>query len=230
MKVVAFDIRSPIGHFRKPDTTATQLTYPFIPPTAAKGLVGAILGIEDFVTTDLVGVQILSRVEMVSQQLSLLGKGGGTVFNRPTTIQLLIKPAYRIFYGGTEHVDALETYLREDRAVYPTYLGSAYALTKPEYVNTWEAQEMNINNPLFLSSKAVVPVSMIEKLELVEGYNYQRANGMMHKYLGQRTFEKSLDFIYEQTGREIKFKVKAEAKESKDIKFVAMESEIICLV
>jgi len=40
MKGLAFDIKGSIAHFRRPDTTATQMTYPFITPTAVRGLVG----------------------------------------------------------------------------------------------------------------------------------------------------------------------------------------------
>ena len=112
MKVVVFDVKGDIGHFRRPDTTATHLTYPFIPPTAVKGLVGAILGIEDFVTNDKIGIQILSEVNMVSQQMSMLKMGN--TFNRPTTVQLLINPAYRIYYSGDEYVDELENGTQED--------------------------------------------------------------------------------------------------------------------
>ena len=66
MKAVIFDVTGTIAHFRRPDTTATQLTYPFITPTAAKGLVGAILGITDFVTQDQLGIRLLRPVRTSS--------------------------------------------------------------------------------------------------------------------------------------------------------------------
>ncbi|PWA13094.1 CRISPR-associated protein Cas5 [Pueribacillus theae] len=227
MKVVAFDIKSSLGHFRRPDTTATQLTYPFIPPTVAKGMVGAILGIEDFVTSDLVGIQLLSKVEMVSQQLSLLGKGGGTVFNRPTTVQLLVQPAYRIFYAGNEYVNQLEQFLKNNQSVYSTYLGSAYALTKPAYVGTWQLNEVrSFTNTL--TSKTVVPVQLIEELVIEDGYSYQRASGFMKNYVGERTFEKSVDFIYEQHGRSLVFKPKL--KRNSEIRLLDFEGDLLCLV
>ena len=47
MKALIFEVKGTIAHFRRPDTTATHLTYPFITPLAAKGLVGAMLGITD---------------------------------------------------------------------------------------------------------------------------------------------------------------------------------------
>jgi CRISPR-associated protein Cas5h len=95
MKGLAFIIKGSIAHFRRPDTTATHLTYPFITPTAVKGLVGAILGISDFVTRDKIGIELLHPVRTVAQQMSMLGKDGGGVFNRPTTIELLVNPNYQ---------------------------------------------------------------------------------------------------------------------------------------
>ena len=134
MKAVVFDIKGKIAHFRRPDTTVTQLTYPFITPLAAKGLVGAILGITDFVTKDKVGIQLLSPVRTSVQQLSMLGEGG--TFNRPTTIEYLVNPSYRIYYVGNEYVHELYSSLKKQQSVYPTYLGVAYALTFPQLIDT----------------------------------------------------------------------------------------------
>lgn len=227
MKVVAFDVKSSLAHFRRPDTTATQLTYPFITPTAAKGMVGAILGIEDFITQDRIGIQLLSNVEIVSQQLSLLGKGGGAVFNRPTTIQLLVKPAYRIYYGGDEYVDQLEERLLNHQAVYTTYLGSAFALTTPKYVATWSLQEATPSGTI-CHSKTVVPVQLIEELYVEDGFYYQRASGFMKEYIGNRTFQKSIDFLYEQNGKKIKVKPKQEI--DSEISVYELEGDLVCLV
>ncbi|WKB35390.1 CRISPR-associated protein Cas5 [Terrilactibacillus sp. S3-3] len=118
MNTVTFDLKGKLAHFRRPDTTATQLTYPFFTPTAAKGLVGAILGITDFMTDDKVGVQLLHPVKTTSQQLSMLGKDADLSFNRPTTIELLINPYYRIYYAGGEHVDELADKLTHRQSVF----------------------------------------------------------------------------------------------------------------
>ena len=225
MKVVAFDIRSDIGHFRRPDTTATQLTYPFIPPTAVKGLVGAILGIEDFTTSDQVGIQLLSEVKIVSQQLSMLGKSSGNTFNRPTTVQLLINPSYRIYYGGEQYVDELETLLQNKQSVYTTYLGSAFAITTPLYVGSWDLPKVYPNSQII--TKTIVPSSIINELVMEDGYLYQRANGFLKEYHGNRMFEKSMDFIFEQAGKRLVFKPK---KNQSDYTLVDMDGEIVCLV
>lgn len=228
MKMVSFDVRSSVAHFRRPDTTATHMTYPFITPTAAKGLVGAILGIEDFVTGDKVGIQLLAPVMTVAQQLSMLGKDGGPSFNRPTTIELLINPAYRIYYAGNEYVDDLYACLRNNRSVYPAYLGSAYALTKPilfkyvERINDVEADSQ------ILTTHTVVPIELVDEIVFTPEREYSRAGGFLREYMGQRTFQKSIDFLYERSGKSIQFEIKANRPD--DLQVVQAEEEVVCLV
>lgn len=228
MIALAFDVRGKLAHFRRPDTTATHMTYPFITPTAARGLVGAILGIEDFTTDDKIGIQLLNPVISVAQQMSMLGKDGGGTFNRPTTIELLINPAYRIFYVGNEFGEQLLHFLRKDSAVYPTYLGSAFAITKPVFINSY-TRITNISDPAaHLNTKTVIPTSIIKDIEFESDRDYSRAGGFMLKYKGNRTFEKSVDFIYERSGKSIAFEL-ASDKLSPDIQVVQLEEDIVCL-
>jgi len=224
LKVVIFDVKGDVGHFRRPDTTATHLTYPFIPPTAVKGLVGAILGKEDFVTKDLVGIQLLAEVNTVSQQMSMLKMGN--TFNRPTTIQLLIKPAYRIYYAGNEYSYELEEKLRNKQFIYHTYLGSAYALTTPIYKGTMDLEELE-NTDRWFKSKTVVPISLIGEIKFIDGYYYQRASGFLLEYFGDRTFGKSIDFLYEQRGKGVVFKP---LKKNEHCMLQFPDGEIVCLV
>lgn len=227
MKIVAFDVKSSIAHFRRPDTTATHLTYPFIPPTAAKGLIGAILGIEDFTTNDKVGIQLLSPVQMVSQQLSMIGKPGGTVFNRPTTIQLLIHPSYRIYYAGEEFVDELEQRLKRSQSIYPTYLGSAFALTKPVYYKTFTGKD--VKGKEYLSTRGVIPASLIKELDFQPGYYVQRAGGFFKHYLGNRTFGDTVDFIYEENQKRMRF-LPDFTKINQETQVADIGGEVVCLI
>lgn len=225
MKAVVFDVKGSIAHFRKPDTTSTQLTYPFITPTAIKGLVGAILGIEDFVTQDKVGLRLLRPVRTVAQQMSMLGKDGNT-FNRPTTIELVVNPAYRIYYAGGEFVETLDQFLRKGHAVYPLYLGCAYCLTWPRWQATYEQVDpVTLDKPV--ETGTVVPSRIIKELILKDGHSYSRAGGFLHHYKGQRVFEKSIDFIYERNGRNITFIPHDNMDDEIDL--VRIGEEIVCL-
>jgi CRISPR-associated protein Cas5h len=229
MKGLAFIIKGSIAHFRRPDTTATHLTYPFITPTAVKGLVGAILGISDFVTRDKIGIELLHPVRTVAQQMSMLGKDGGGVFNRPTTIELLVNPSYRIYYTGNEFTEDLIKFLDQEKAVYTTYLGVAYALTKPMLGQVYDnVHYLSAGEERVLESKTVVPTIVIQELVLKPDYYYCRAGGYLYEYKGNRTFEKSVDFIYEKDGKPISFKPKKD--EVLDVRLAEFGGNMICLV
>lgn len=229
MKGLSFTIKGSLAHFRRPDTTATQLTYPFITPTAVKGLVGAVLGISDFVTRDKIGIELLQPVRTVAQQMSMLGKDGGSVFNRPTTIELLVNPNYRIYYSGEEYTEDLIHFLSQEKAVYTPYLGAAYALTKPLLDQVYE----NVNCFTYMperviESTTVVPTVVIKEIILKPDHYYCRAGGYLYKYKGNRTFEKSIDFLYEKDGRPISFKPQKD--EVLDVRLAKFGDATVCLI
>jgi len=228
MEAVVFDLKSDLAHFRRPDTTSTQLTYPFISPTAVKGIAGAILGIEDFTTRDKIGIQLLHPVKTVSQQMSMLGKDSGSTFNRPTTVELVVKPFYRIYYAGDEYVRDLYRFLSKGRAVYPTYLGSAYALTKPVLQAYYEHVEPLREWSEPLRTRCVVPTRLVKEMKFEPERYYSRAGGFMLVYKGSREFEKSIDFVYERNGDAITF-LPDKRQISDELQIVQIGDETVCL-
>lgn len=230
MKAAVFDLMGSLAHFRRPDTTATHLSYPFITPTAVKGLVGAVLGRDDFVTRDRVAIQLLKPVATVAQRMSLLGKDGGTVFNRPTTIELVVNPAYRIYYVGDEYAEELGDMLGQGRSVYPTYLGAAFCLTKP--VLRAFRDDVALLRPAASDvwrTPAVLPVSAVEDLTMEPDRQYSRAGGYMRRYAGARTFEGSVSYLYERQGRPIVFQP-AVLPDDSLFGWAEWEGDAICLV
>src|SRR5438874_2008423 len=149
-RVVAFDLRGPIAHYRRPDTLGTHATYPFIPRTALRGLIAAVLGLsgsELLPAEGRTGVTLRGPVRTVAQELSLHGKkwvGAGTndSFHRPTSVELVVNPDYRAFYAGPR-LDELADRLEKRQSVYHTYLGSAFCLTVPDEVEVQHAEPMD---------------------------------------------------------------------------------------
>lgn len=231
MEVLVFDIKSSLAHFRRPDTTNTHASYPFIPHTAVRGLVGSILGIPDFKGKALVGIRIMNPVLTTVQQMSMLGKGwlgGGKDFNRPTAIELLVAPYYRIYWTG-DYFDELKEYLREGKSYYHTYLGSAFALTFPRYINTYKCEKINIKplSPIYCST--VVPIDAISKLIPSPGAQYSRVGGMHCEYLGNRCFGITRNVLYEPRGNTVAIYPK-DSSQKGDFRFCRLETdEVVCL-
>lgn len=225
MKAISFDVYGKIAHFRRPDTTATQLTYPFITPTAAKGLVGSILGIEDFQTTDKIGVQLVKPVHTVAQRMSMLGKDSG---RRPTTIELIVQPHYRIYYVGGEYGDLLAEYLQNEHFIYHTYLGSVYALTRPFLHQVYNnVISVDLSEDVIKTS-TVVPTVLIKELHFEPDRYYSRAGGFLLHYKGNREFEYSINMIYERNGKTITF-TPNKGPYPIDVNIASLDGEIVCL-
>ena len=206
MDLLVFDLKGDIAHFRRPDTTATHASYPFITRTALRGLLGSIVGLEHWSEEAWTGVQLLSPVRTRTQQLSLLGKGyfsGGTLaFNRPTSIELVINPHYRIYYTGARF-DELRASLEQGHAVYHTYLGSAFALTKPKLVDVVSVEEGIPQQSI--DCLTVVPSHVVTNIEIQPGGQYVRAGGVPYASLGGHLYEGTINFIYERSGQPIRF-------------------------
>lgn len=210
-KLLVFDLKADLGHFRRPDTTATHATYPFITRTALRGLLGSIVGLDHWAGEAWTGIQLLTPIVTRAQQLSLLSKhylgSGGSKptdpLNRPTSIELVINPHYRIYYCG-DLFDELHESLEQSLSVYHTYLGSAFAMTKPRFVDLLEAEERQPDQTIDCLS--VVPSHVVTQLEVQPRRQYMRAGGIPYRSLGGYSFEGTMNFIYERTGQPIRFR------------------------
>ncbi|MDI6871022.1 MAG: CRISPR-associated protein Cas5 [Bacillota bacterium] len=208
MEVLAFDLRSSLGQFRRPDTTVTHATYPFITRTVLSGLLGSILGLRVLDGENWLGLQLLSPVRTITQQMSMLGKGwvsgGNLQFNRPTAIELVVNPHYRVYYSG-HHLAELIEFIQAGRACYHTYLGSAFCLAFPKSVATMEGEELSPETGEAIETVTVVPSHAISRLIPRPGATYGRVGGMHYQYLGNREFAGTVNVIYERRGGRLAF-------------------------
>ncbi len=138
---VIFRVSSRLGMFRKWWTTTSSVSYPFPPPTAVAGLIGAILGFETSDTGEalywdkLKGSQVAVRIEdykLISLGVNFINTKN---FDGHTQImhQFVKNATYTIFYKGP-HEKELYNMLDSGEVHFTPYLGVAYAITKPEFV------------------------------------------------------------------------------------------------
>src|SRR5947209_2475848 len=113
--VAVFDLRGTLAHFRRPDTLATHASYPFMPRTALRGLVAAVLGLGELPAEARAGLRLLNPVRTIAQELSMHGKtweagsGKPDSFLRPTSVELVVNPSYRVYYAGPLTGELAET-------------------------------------------------------------------------------------------------------------------------
>ena len=234
-RIVAFTLRGSLAHFRRPDTLGTHATYPFIPRTALRGLIGAVLGLEgsELLPAEArTGVSLVGPVRTVAQEMSLHGKkwiGAGTndSFHRPTSIELLVNPRYRVYYAGPR-LEELAERLEKRQSVYHTYLGSAFCLTVPDEVVAKRGELLTALAER-LTCETVVPSHAIAKLDLDSGSSYSRVGGISLDHLGGRRFRGTVSVIYDPRGGPVTF-VPAHSSAEAFWGFMEMPGEgVICL-
>ena len=234
MQLLIFDLRSSIAHFRRPDTLGTHASYPFITRTALHGLVASVLGLEALPEEPLCGIRLLAPVRSVAQELSLHGKtwlgmaSQESSFSRPTSIELMVEPHYRIFYHGPLH-DELTRRVRSGKSHYHTYLGSAFCLTFPEFVAEVEATQLDPAEGEVVESASVVPSAIVGALQPQSGDEYARVGGILYQHIGDRRFRGTLNLIYEVRGRPTRFTF-SDQDPAYEWRLCRVESEgVVCL-
>jgi CRISPR-associated protein Cas5h len=132
-------------------------------------------------------------------------QGKANEFHSPTSIELVVKPHYRVFYAGPM-AEELSRRLKRQQSQYHTYLGSAYCLTFPRWIAEHELDDPPApaeNQAICCHS--VVPSAAVGQLLPKDGYEYARVGGVLWEHIGDRRFRGTTAVIYEVRGRPIEF-------------------------
>jgi len=164
-KLLIFDLKGPMAHFRKYYTNSSSLSYLFPPRTVAAGLIAGLLGwpserytkekeaiyYEKFDENEcLISISLRSKVRRIMQTVNYIrtklpseldGSGGGTQI--PIEILLPEKSKeirYRIYFYHTniEIYEVLKERLKRQRFVFPPYMGITEFLASVDYVDEGE--------------------------------------------------------------------------------------------
>jgi CRISPR-associated protein Cas5h len=190
MRTLVLEVRGEYGQFKKPYSPMSPVSYPFPPPTAVLGMLGAIAG---YAKTDYpqrlgwatvrVGVRLLAPVRMFRAAINLLQTKDGTdKFFRPRTGQnthtqvpyeFLREPAYRLYVAGLPEAvaDHLQAQLDAGRTAYTVSLGLASCLADVAWVGAWEAAPVEAEEWV---SRAVIPLAPGLDVKYEAGRRYQR--------------------------------------------------------
>ncbi len=144
----------------------------------------------------------------ITQQLSMHGKkwigaGPNESFHRPTTIELIVEPHYRVFYHGPL-ADELARRIERQQSHFHTYLGSAFCLTFPERCEVKPAEPIP-DAPEWITCSSVVPTQAVARLDIETNRQYARVGGLLRDHIGGRRFRGTLSVLYEVTGQPIHF-------------------------
>lgn len=160
MKTLAFDIHGEYGHFKKPYSPMSPVTFPLPPPPAVLGMLGAVLGLPKTEYHEKlawgkvrIAIRLLTPVRIFRSAINLLNTKDGTdKYLRPrahtnTHIQVnyefLKNPSFRVFVGDLprDMHDQLKSLLELGSSVYTPVLGLAQCLADIHWIRETTARK-----------------------------------------------------------------------------------------
>lgn len=159
MDVIAFEISGRYGHFKKPYSVASPVTYPFPPTTAVLGMIGAVCGYGKLEYHRRIGwdkvkiaVTIVNPVRKMKAGLNHINvknnkqgwKFFGNQTHKPTNHEFLKEPRFRIHVAGAEPecMQDLRGFLEAEQSIYTPCLGLAECLAGIDYLGTFQGKKL----------------------------------------------------------------------------------------
>jgi CRISPR-associated protein Cas5h len=212
---VSFVVESDWGHFRRPYTSTTLLTFPVPPRTALCGLIGAILGLpkdkcpELLTDNALIGIRLLRAVKVTSMSFNLLDTKSNTTFrpksqNPHTTAryELISRPCYEIYFSHPKLADELFETLAAGSTHFTPCLGLAWMIcwfeSKVRKLKAVEA-ESNIDQKV---ASIVRSDRLLSEVRIEPEGAYQRVK-MPAVMQENREVSRYQEYIIETTGRSL---------------------------
>ncbi len=207
MHCIIFDVQGEYAHFKKPYSSASPVSFPFPPPTAVLGLLGAILGYRKHEYHERlgwqsirIGIRLLKPIQVFRTAINLLHTKDGTdAYFRPKAdknshtpmpYEFIKSPSYRLYIANLPEKAAsgLVTNLTQGLSVYSPSLGLASCLADIEWVGETETQALTVSK---WETNTVVPLTTKEmKIYYDDNRRYHRfrvptimdSNRIVHHY------------------------------------------------
>jgi len=220
-KILVFDIWGSYGHYKKIYVTTSALTYPIPFKTAIYGFVGAVIGLDKYENTYLnvfqpdsckIGIEV--RREPTTQRIhtNLSPEPGPIRSNRkPTLLELLRKPMYRIFFThkNDEIYQKLKTHLQAHTSVYTPCMGLANMIANFKFKGEYDYKKERENEYLL---NGVIPQNNVVELNPVVNREAQNEIVQIGMYALEMDVERNVtnrdSVLFDRKNSPIRAKVK----------------------
>jgi len=235
-KLLIFDIKGPVAHFRKFYTNSSSLSYTFPPRTTITGLIAGMLGrSRDSYYEELsskqckIAISVKTSLRKVMQTVNYirtksLGELNLSAGHTQVPLEILLPSQgseelkYRIyFYHNNKIMWDLKEILKSGEFVYPPYLGISEFLAKVNFVDFIKRKHIS----KFSNSKVPVEIATVVNVEQIPkgGLIFEPNPGKFLQYVkermplefdSERKLRKGASFIYEKNQHKIKLKIKGD--------------------
>jgi len=208
-RVLVADFFADYGQFKKYFTNLSPLSFPIPPPTAIRGMLGAIMGIgrqeaPEYFADTRIALGLASPVRKVTVPINLIKTTSPTHFSRfvarkPTTVEFVRKARYRLYLhlpDSDKHQGLFEK-LSRHHSVYTLSFGNSeslanYTFCGEETVRATESGHTELNT--------IVPSQLVRELKNIE--NMELFTVTLPLVMNnQRVVERYSEFIYERKGK-----------------------------
>ena len=178
MEILKFTIRGDYARFRVPYTTTSALTYSTITPIAARGIIGAIMGIEysdifEYSRDLEIGIKVKNEVRKTTQSFNLkpMTNSNGAA-NYQSRIEFLRDVEYEIYVKSSkEKLKSIYDKIESCDFIFTPYLGCSEYNAIIRNPNICIGTE---NNEVVVESISVIPKKLLETLGDVEKAYFDR--------------------------------------------------------
>ena len=213
MDIVAFKLFGDYAHFSHPETRYSSLTYPVPPKTTIMGLLGAIIGEDDF--WNLSGLRYAVKIDKPIEKRTFCFNGiaqaqAGSIkleegyqnasLKKQFYRELICSPSYTIYLELDEvdvkYKELIKNNLKEHKTAYTPFLGINFCLANFEWINITSCEKVIGYEAL---TKCAIPLSNY----VVDCSNYKQK---LSTFRGAKSVEKGRyykdfdDFIIEVNG------------------------------
>lgn len=220
-KYLVFDISAFYGHFKKPYTTTSPLTYSIPTRTAVSGIIAAMLGFEKeeyqkYFTKHQakIGIGIKDPIKKVriSENLINTKKSMNKIYERTQIkVEFLKDACYRIYFAHRDEqiYGRLKKLLKDHSTVYTISLGLSENLANFTFVGEFEGREVSGNRG-FVEFSSVLPVDVLKK----GGVEYEDDREYFTETIpvemdADRNVKEYREVLFERNSKKIKAKIES---------------------
>jgi CRISPR-associated protein Cas5h len=208
MKVLVFDISGKYAHYKKIYATTSAVSYVIPTKTSLYGYVGAIIGLDknnnEYLRhfgekKCLIGIELRRPIIMQRINTNLragLGRMRPTDNRKPTTVEYVYEPEYRIYFTHEEPAiyDRLKIHLQTHTTVYTPTLGLSNLLSNFSFVGEYDMQSV--------ISNVAVPINSVIPRRVFKGFDDQKLFDNENEVIEQSLYAVEMDIERNVTERD----------------------------
>ena len=217
--ILVFELWGDLGHFKKPYTTTSPLSYAFPPRPTIAGIIAAIIGLgknqyaKHFSKKNAgISLRILKPVKKIRISHNLIDTKKALRFSKikqrtQIRFEYVKMPHYKIYF---QHKDAklyqqLKTHLENHSSVYTVSLGLSELLCNFKYIGEYAFEQKSVSEPVAIHS--ILPEKAAGKIDFETGKEYF-SESMALEMDSDRIVTEFGKILYERNGQPIRTRTK----------------------